>query len=77
MRAETGMRAFTCCCSQSVSLCRNFFDFSPFELVICIIIQTPDMLKQRQLCHINMLKPYFDKDSVSSHSINIVYSVPF
>ena len=24
-----------------------------------------------------MLKPYFDKDSVSSHSVNIVYSVPF
>ena len=23
-----------------------------------------------------MLKPYFDKDSVSSHSVNIVYSVP-
>ena len=24
-----------------------------------------------------MLKPHFDKDSVSSHSVNIVYSVPF
>ena len=24
-----------------------------------------------------MLKPYFDKDSISSHSVNIVYSVPF
>jgi len=23
-----------------------------------------------------MLKPYLDKDSVSSHSVNIVYSVP-
>ena len=41
------------------------------------IIHTPDRRKQRQLCHINMLKPYFDKDSVSSHSVNIVYSVPF
>ena len=41
------------------------------------IIQTPDRRKQRQFCHINMLKPYFDKDSVSSHSVNIVYSVPF
>ena len=40
------------------------------------IIQTPDRRKQRQLCHINMLKPYFDKDSISSHSVNIVYSVP-
>ena len=41
------------------------------------IIHTPDRHKQRQLCHINMLKPYFDKDSVSSHSVNIVYFVPF
>jgi len=24
-----------------------------------------------------MLKPHFDKDSVSSHSVNTVYSVPF
>ena len=24
-----------------------------------------------------MLNPYYDKDSVSSHSVNIVYSVPF
>ena len=24
-----------------------------------------------------MLKPYFDKDSVSSHSVNTVCSVPF
>ena len=24
-----------------------------------------------------MLKPYFDKDSVSSHFVNIVYFVPF
>ena len=23
------------------------------------------------------VKPYFDKDSVSSHSVNIMYSVPF
>ena len=28
------------------------------------IIQTPDRRKQRQLRHINILKPYFDKDSV-------------
>ena len=41
------------------------------------IIHTPDRRKQQQLCHINMLKPYFDKDSVSSHSVNTVYSVPF
>ena len=40
------------------------------------LIQTLDRRNQRQLCHINMLKPYFDKDSVSSHSVNIVYSVP-
>ena len=39
------------------------------------IIQTSDRSKQRQLCHINMLKPYFDKDSVSSHSVNILYSL--
>ena len=24
-----------------------------------------------------MLKPYFDKDTVSSHSVNSLYSVPF
>ena len=41
------------------------------------IILTPDRPKQRQLCHINMLKPYFNKDSVSSHYVNILYSVPF
>ena len=40
-------------------------------------MRTPDRRQQRQLCHINMLKPYFDKDSVSSHFVNIVYSVPF
>jgi len=33
--------------------------FSHFELVIRIIIQTPDRRKQQQLCHIHMLKPYF------------------
>ena len=45
--------------------------------MICIIIQIPDRRKQWQLCHIDMLKPYFDNDSVSSHSVNVVYSVPF
>ena len=41
------------------------------------IIHTPDRRKQRQLCHINMLKPYFDKDNVSSHSVYIMFSVLF
>ena len=41
------------------------------------IIQTLDRRNQRQLCHINMLKLYFDKDSVSSYSVNIVHSVVF
>ena len=45
--------------------------------MICIIIKTPDRCTQRQFCHIKMLKSYFDKDSVSSHSVNSVYSVPF
>ena len=42
------------------------------------IINTPGRRKQKQLCHINMLKKYIDRDSDSSviSSVSIVNSVP-
>ena len=42
------------------------------------IVNTPGRRRQKQLCHINMLKKYIDRDSDSSviSSVNIVHSVP-
>ena len=42
------------------------------------IVNTPGKRKQKQLCHINMLKKYIDRDSDSTviSSVSIVNSVP-
>ena len=40
------------------------------------IVNTPGRRKQKQLCHINMLKKYIDRDSNVISSVNIVNSVP-
>ena len=40
------------------------------------IVNTPGRRKQKQLCHINMLKKYIDRDSSVISSVNIVNSVP-
>ena len=40
------------------------------------IITTPDRRKQKQLCHINMLKEYVDRDSSNIGSVNVISSVP-
>ena len=40
------------------------------------IINTPGRRKQKQLCHINMLKEYIDRDSSVVSSVNVVNSVP-
>ena len=40
------------------------------------IVNTPGRRKQKQLCHINMLKKYIDWDSSVISSVNIVNSVP-
>ena len=39
------------------------------------IITTPDKGKQKQLCHINMLKEYVDTDSSNATMINVISSV--
>ena len=39
------------------------------------IVHTPGRQKQKQLCHINMLKEYFDRNS-SPTSVNFVNNVP-
>ena len=40
-------------------------------------VVTPDRHKQTQLCHVNMLKPYVDRDStVTVHPVNVVTSDP-
>ena len=39
------------------------------------IVHTPGRRKQKQLCHINMLKEYFDRNS-SPTAINVVVNVP-
>ena len=36
------------------------------------IITAPDRRKQKQLCHINMLKEYIDKDSSNVTLINLI-----
>ena len=40
------------------------------------IVNTPGRLKQKQLCHINMLKKDIDRDSFVISSVNLVNSVP-
>ena len=40
------------------------------------IVNTPGRRKQKQLCHINMLKKYIDRDSSVISSVNIVNTVP-
>ena len=40
------------------------------------IVNTPGRRKQKQLCHINMLKKYIDRDSSVISSVNLVKSVP-
>ena len=39
------------------------------------IITTPDRRKLKQLCHINMLKEYVDRDSSNVASVNVISSV--
>ena len=40
------------------------------------IVNTPGRRKQKQLCHINMLKKYIDSDSSVISSVNLVNFVP-
>ena len=40
------------------------------------IINTPDRRKQKQLCHINMLKEYVDRNSSNVAPVNLISSVP-
>ena len=40
------------------------------------IITTPDRHKQKQLCHINMLEEYVDRDSSNVAPVNVISSVP-
>ena len=40
------------------------------------IVNTPVRRKQKQLCHINMLKKNIDRDSYVISSVNLVNSVP-
>ena len=40
------------------------------------IVNTPGRRKQKQLCHINMLKKYIDMDSSVISSVNLVNTVP-
>ena len=40
------------------------------------IVNTPGRRKQKQICHINMLKKYIDRDSFVISSVHLVNSVP-
>ena len=40
------------------------------------IINTPERCKNKQMCHVNMLKEYFDRDSSISKPITVVNTVP-
>ena len=40
------------------------------------IITTPDRRKHKQLCHINMLKEYVDRDSSNGAPVIVISSVP-
>ena len=39
-------------------------------------VNTPGRRKQKQLCHINMLKKYIDRDISVISSVNLVNTVP-
>ena len=39
------------------------------------VLTTPDRRKQKQLCHINMLKEYVDRDSSTVTTVNVISSV--
>ena len=38
------------------------------------VVNTPERRKQRQMCHVNMLKEYFDRDSFISKPVSVVSS---
>ena len=40
------------------------------------IVNTPGRRKNKQMCHVNMLKEYFDRDSSISKPITVVNTVP-
>jgi hypothetical protein len=40
------------------------------------VINTPDRRKSQQLCHVNMLKQYFERDSSNTHVVSLVTLVP-
>ena len=40
------------------------------------VVNTPGRRKQKQLCHINMLKKYIDMDSSVIPSVNLVKTLP-
>ena len=40
------------------------------------VINTPDRRKSQQLCHVNMLKQYFERDSSTIHAVSLVTPVP-
>ena len=40
------------------------------------IVDTPGRRKNKQMCHVNMLKEYFDRDSSISKPITVVNTVP-
>ena len=55
--------------------------FGPYAVekkasVLNFIVTTPDRRKQKQLCHINMLKKYVDRDSPNVAPVNVISSVP-
>ena len=56
-------------------------DYGPYTVYkkICdvnYIINTPERRKQKQLCHINMLKKYIDRDNSVVTPVNVINSVP-
>ena len=46
------------------------------RLLCLFLITTPDRRKQKQLCHINMLKEYIDRDSSNVAPVYVISSVP-
>ena len=40
------------------------------------VINTPDRRKQKQMCHINMLKRYIDRDGTNIKTVSVVNSAP-
>ena len=56
-------------------------DFGPYTIDkktsdLNYIINTPGRRKNKQMCHVNMLKEYFDRDSSISKPITVVNTVP-